>query len=141
MPAVSQAQDRKYVAGLFDGEGHVSIKKHLKNMTIGITNGYLPILEKLQEKYGGVIQELKRYKDNHSRTWQWIARNKETFDNFLNDVDMDIRIKIPQVFAAECFATTMLKCGGNRRKERLSPLAWAVRREALENLRRFNRAS
>jgi hypothetical protein len=51
-----------------------------------------------------------------------------------------VRIKQPQVFAGECFCLTMLKYGGYRKLEYLSELAWAVRAEALANLRVSNRA-
>jgi len=132
-----------YVAGLFDGEGHVTIDKNCKGLQIGITNTNLNIIKMLKKKYGGRIMELKRYFKNHSKTWQWVISRKHLFIKFLDDIDMKVIIKIPQVFAAECFVSTMLDCGGNRRyghaKELLSEINWKVRREALENLRKFNR--
>jgi len=142
MPAKSKVLNLYYTAGLFDGEGHVSIRRDLKGMQIGITNTNLDILEKLRIQYGGRIEELKRYKPTHSRTWHWIISKKEEFVKFLKDIEMKVKIKIPQVFAAEAFTLTMLNCGGNRRegKERLRKIDWEMREEALSNLRRFNSA-
>lgn len=45
----------EYVAGFIDGEGCFTWAKG--SPTVSVTNTYLPILRKLQKKYGGSISE------------------------------------------------------------------------------------
>ncbi len=56
-----------YFAGLFDGEGHISItktkphgpwKSPIYTLQVGVTNTHLPILEALEMKFGGSVHKM-----------------------------------------------------------------------------------
>ena len=81
--------DDAYFAGLFDGEGCVSINKTKgpKNkpysrfgfqLRISITNTNLEVLEKLQKVYGGKIY--KREKSNARSYYDWVAASNQAID-------------------------------------------------------------
>ncbi|HZX14430.1 MAG TPA: LAGLIDADG family homing endonuclease [Thermodesulfobacteriota bacterium] len=73
-----------YLSGLFDGEGYIRVnksqsKKSLKSMqritpdfdlTVGITNSVLEVVEPFKENWGGYIYANKR--DNRKIIFQWI---------------------------------------------------------------------
>ena len=54
--------DVAYLAGLFDGEGHIELqfdKTHFGNVRINIANTHLETIEWIQENWGGNISRLK----------------------------------------------------------------------------------
>lgn len=70
-----------YLAGLFDGEGHVSILKRRKpkiqyTLRIGITNTNLPVLLWVKELIGGNTKIHSGESRNRS-TFDWYAQNTE----------------------------------------------------------------
>ena len=71
----------EYVAGLFDGEGHLGLSsdKDSYQVDITITNTSLPVLLELQKHVGGTVVTLKRYRRQHRpvHTWELSARPAE----------------------------------------------------------------
>ena len=60
--------EKAYIAGIFDGEGHVSIyvqrQKTMRfgyniKLRVGITNSFLPLLKWIQSEFGGQIWKKK----------------------------------------------------------------------------------
>jgi hypothetical protein len=105
--------DLAYVAGLFDGDGCIYIKKNLpsalrrmKNpgyeIAVAIANTYPPILKELKNWFGGTIKKTKRKKDNHSILYQWGLTSKSALP-FLRMVYPYLRIKKEQVMWALLF--------------------------------------
>ena len=104
--------DDGYIAGLFDGEGSVSIGirrtkgEKVKNGTPGktyigyalviqITNGYKPILDAVRAIYGGRVYKQSVYKGSRP-CWVWNLRAQAS-RVFLTMVQHYIHIKRAQV--------------------------------------------
>jgi hypothetical protein len=67
-----------WLAGLFDGEGSIILKKRSRpnslSSRITITNTFYPLLERVIEVTGtGKLYEMTRYKPDpsHARSWNW----------------------------------------------------------------------
>ena len=106
-----KAVDWAYYAGLFDGEGHITLSKRYSRRdgrfsycrSIGITNTNKPVLDKLASQLYGCI-----YINNHKRkkrqrtAYVWVAYG-ETMRIFLKGVLPYLKIKKGQ---AEVLLTT-----------------------------------
>ena len=80
-----------YAAGLFDGEGYVRVNVwHKPNSThtryqvfVGLGVTHLPVIQQLQEQYGGGINEnrhdLRNPKNRIQFTWNVVSRNANDF--------------------------------------------------------------
>lgn len=67
-----------YTAGLFDGEGTVTLTKaHKRNKfrapVVSVTSTSIDLLNFLKENYGGYISQKKLYKKHHKQSWAWSA--------------------------------------------------------------------
>ena len=65
-----------YIAGLFDGEGTVTLTKSSKNdkfkiPVASVSSTSYELLKFLQDNYGGSISKQKIYKENHKQSWSW----------------------------------------------------------------------
>lgn len=65
-----------YLAGLFDGEGWVSvIYKRNPNLSLGLFVGvkmtHRVAVEQFQERFGGSVTHVVHPNPNHSDTWTW----------------------------------------------------------------------
>ena len=99
-------RDKVYIAGLFDGEGHVFItedmrpnyKTSLHILRTGVTNTYKPVIEWLFSIYPTTISKRVRHK-NHP-TWKpcyfWEASSKKAL-YFLKSIYPYLKIKKEQV--------------------------------------------
>lgn len=64
-------QDVAWFAGLFEGEGYISIARG-RHVYVGINMCDLDVLQKVREVTGrGYIKERKVYKDHHRRSYTW----------------------------------------------------------------------
>ena len=70
--------DDRYAAGIFDGEGCVLINKRVLkasneipqyNLKISITATYLPMLEAMQQTYGGSVQAVNNKVNKPLYSW------------------------------------------------------------------------
>jgi len=75
--------DKKYLAGLIDGEGYIGCegKKYVKAI-INIANTYKPLIEILHNEFGGSMREYidkRSYKSGRFRkpVYHWIIRNSQ----------------------------------------------------------------
>lgn len=82
--------DKAYYAGLFDGEGTVTMTKKKKDLpfrvpVVSMSSTTLELLEHVQHNYGGSISPHKTYKDHHKISWSWKLDNRKALD-FLRDI-------------------------------------------------------
>ena len=52
---VDSKEQIAYIAGVFDGEGHVSVRTNCRSVTAAITSTDVDILEKVENVFGGTI--------------------------------------------------------------------------------------
>lgn len=69
-------EDLAYAAGLFDGEGTVTLSKQkasakFRTPTVSVSSTTLSLLEFLKELFGGSIVAQKVYQDHHKQSWSW----------------------------------------------------------------------
>ena len=82
---------KEYIAGLFDGEGHVSITESLRKggnypkLLIKITNTFLPVLEEIQLIYGGSFYKQPKAKDHYLQV-HVLSLSVEQSKTFLKDI-------------------------------------------------------
>lgn len=79
-----------YSAGLFDGEGTVTLlrtsKKHLYRFPIAsLTSTTYEFITFLQNTFGGYIVNQKTYKSHHKRAWIWTC-SSNTALSFLSQI-------------------------------------------------------
>ena len=103
--------DKRYLAGLFDGEGCVMIRRMaLKSgftqyaMIVAITNSYLPILTELREIYGGSVN-FARSQSQTDKCFRWTACANIGL-RFLQDISRYVIIKKEEVVGAIEFQTS-----------------------------------
>ncbi|GAI94911.1 unnamed protein product, partial [marine sediment metagenome] len=88
--------DLAYAAGLFDGEGCISISRKQRGRyfdlicRVGICDKEVPTL--LQKQFGGSVYESHR--DGLKTSWQWTVCSKNAL-SFLEAVCGHLRIKKP----------------------------------------------
>ncbi len=69
-------KDDIYTAGLFDGEGTVTLATangKFRFPVVSVSSTTHSLLEFLQNSYGGHISKHKTYKDHHLKSWSWKA--------------------------------------------------------------------
>lgn len=72
--------DLAYAAGLFDGEGTVTLSKHqatdkFRCPTLSMSSTTLSLLEFMRDVFGGSISFHKTYKSHHKSSYSWKVRN------------------------------------------------------------------
>ena len=88
----------EYLAGLFDGEGHVTVTRNRANareyLTVGcgISNQNRSVLETIREQYGGGIYCGNHATETRKATYAWLARSVE-MTQFLQAVLPYLQIK------------------------------------------------
>lgn len=88
-----------YVAGFFDGEGHIMItsyrtkEKYLSYVLhVGVTNTNREILEQFAKVFGGRIFVKKSYSPMHRTSYRW-ALHCGTARDFLNKILRHLKLK------------------------------------------------
>lgn len=76
-----------YTAGLFDGEGTVTLTKRGKSRLpiVSVTSTTYELLQFLKQTYGGTISKQKVYKKHHKQSWSWKAAY-DTAISFLSSI-------------------------------------------------------
>jgi hypothetical protein len=103
----------KYAAGLFDGEGYVGLAKDgaRLRLRLEVSGCYKPALEKLAERWGGIVYKDKR-KDPAWRTeWKWHLGGRGDIAHFLSEVQPYLLEKRSQV------GLVLAMLGGNVSRE------------------------
>ena len=108
-----------YLAGLFDGEGSVSIYKIKKNrnpqyvLKIKIYSTKKKILNEIKEEFGGSIIKKDKQKNNHKSCYYWTTTTKKA-KRVLNSMLPDLRIKQEHAKLAIEFQNREKYRGGRR---------------------------
>ncbi len=108
---------KEYLAGFFDGEGHVSITwtkkgdwKSSPKLAVKMTNTYLPLMEEIQKEYGGNMYKGKNVKEHYLQVYT-LSLTVEESKRFLNDVMPFLKIKKRQAEIALIFSSTIYRRG------------------------------
>lgn len=107
---------KEYIAGLFDGEGHVSItwatRRGVKcpKLCVKISNTHLPVLLKIKAMYGGSIYANKKQYESYLQCYV-LSFTVEQSKKFLKDILPYTIIKQSQIIEALKFASTVYRRG------------------------------
>lgn len=94
-----------YLAGLFDGEGHISIYTHTDKalargwihtpvIKLGLTKGQ-EIVREYQVRFGGTFY-LRKYQNNHADLLIWTLRGRDNITKFLDEIGTHLILKREQ---------------------------------------------
>lgn len=76
--------DIVYAAGLFDGEGSISLVKHRINRwhspQVSIASTDYEVCEWFQSRFGGTIVTKQPRQPNHSLSWDWRLTDRRALD-------------------------------------------------------------
>jgi hypothetical protein len=94
----------EYAAGFMDGEGCINVSSCRSSLFIRvlIVNTNKEVLELFKQRWGGNIQQNKRYKDNWKTSFTWRVSHISCF-NFLTDIYPFLIVKKKQAEAAFVF--------------------------------------
>lgn len=122
-----------YVAGLFDGEGCVSIGGYDKcRLQLEVANTHLPVLLQLKTQYKGSVQPTKKAVPQARQCYKWYVTGKSRSQSFLLEILPHLVIKREQVEHA--LALLSLIGDGTRVPEE----AWDKRYVLAEAIRTLN---
>lgn len=103
----------EYIAGLFDGEGCITIRQHTKRdgrvqhyISLNITNIYKPLLESLKELFGGVVRIKPKSQLGNLQVYTW-ELNGIMCSEFINSIITHSIIKQEQLQVGLDFIATM----------------------------------
>jgi len=79
-----------YIAGLFDGEGTVTLSRNNKNdkyraPVVSMSSTSIELLEFLSSEFGGSIVNQKVYKEHYKKSWSWKLQRRNCI-YFLNSI-------------------------------------------------------
>jgi LAGLIDADG DNA endonuclease family protein len=137
----------QYVAGLFDGEGMVSLclcnrrpwksdpskRTFQLKFVVGISNTHKPIIELLKRQFNGDISCSNR-NSRHKAVWAWKVTGRDTQLKFLTYIRNFVIIKSRQVDLGIQYAKTIGDIG-----QRTSQADWSLRLAIYNELRSLNR--
>jgi len=81
---------RSYIAGLFDGEGTITLSYKHKNDLFrapvsSMSSTTFELLDLLKSSYRGTISKQKIYKEHHKQSWTWRLENDKCL-KFINEI-------------------------------------------------------
>jgi hypothetical protein len=133
-------RDRAYIAGLFDGEGHVRVNEAVQLTTVGyrvrvtLTNTDLKVLRWVQKCYGGKIGELARDPSLHRKPCYVLWFRHAEMTPFLKAVFPDLRIrKEPAKLALQFLAL-------KKQNDKPSPAQHRAQARLYKSYRKYRRA-
>ncbi len=127
-----------YLAGLFDGEGFISIRpqcstRKLSSVTtqvgIGMTDRYI---EKLYKRFGGSFT-IEPAKDNHKEVYRWTLSRKADMKKFLEYIYPYLNIKKKQTRIMLNFIKIKTVSGRER-----TPTDIKLAKKYIEKIRKLN---
>jgi len=140
----------EYVAGLFDGEGMVSLvyvagrkwkSDPTKNIgalkfVVGMSNTFKPVLEQVQAAFGGDlnINNAVKKQPHHKQVWAWKITGRDKAIRFLLTIQPHVIIKAEQVTLGLSYLETVGTLG-----QRISQDNWDKRVSIFQKLREANR--
>ena len=107
---------KEYIAGLFDGEGHVSITvterrgKVDPKLCVKLTNTHLPVMELVKAQYGGTFYLQKKTEEHYLQVYQ-LTFNVTESKVFLTELIPFLIIKKRQAELALEFSSTVYRRG------------------------------
>lgn len=111
--------DLAYFAGLFDGEGCISIDKDYKGKVyltlscrVAMTN--LWVLQALKFAFGGSVRSVKKQKNHWKQAWIWRVSAQLAL-SFLEQILPYLKLKKPEAEIAIKFARAKMGRQGKRR--------------------------
>lgn len=103
---------RAYIAGLFDGEGCITINNHKAtgygSLCCLLTTTDVPSVDYFKEQYGGHTQMLKRRKATWRDQYQWVVSAKNAIQ-FLYSILPYMKIKKPQALIGIKYQEMLIK--------------------------------
>lgn len=137
-----------YVAGLFDGEGMISIiytkirpwlsdpERHTLafRMVVGVANTHLGVLRLLQAQFSGDITVNARPSKKHKPIGYWKVTSTVPQRRFLETIQPAVVIKSERVVLGLRYLATKVHQGG-----RLTTAQWNERLAIFSELRKLNR--
>ncbi|HEY6022039.1 MAG TPA: hypothetical protein VIY48_19880 [Candidatus Paceibacterota bacterium] len=139
----------EYVAGLFDGEGTVSIvyskirrwkrdpSKYVYGFKIvaGLSSTFHPVLDLLKQQFSGDINiSSPRKESNHKAVGAWKITGHQRIQDFLKTIEPHCIIKKRQVGLGLAYLDT-----GGKSGQRITPELWQRRIDVFNELRGLNR--
>jgi hypothetical protein len=133
-----------YLAGLFDGEGSVTIFCHRAGrrqaqhcMTIMISNTYRPVMDWLVEAFGGCLSHRKVH-GNRRPGFTWIAQGMRAY-HILTIMRPHLKIKMEQADAGIEFQEDMILHWGEHYSKPVPDAIWEKRQAIKERMNHLNR--
>lgn len=129
--------DIRYFAGLFDGEGSVSIlacksgKKHYPKLVLQLTMINEILIRLIHATFGGYVYTIKRQTTAHNTPYKWMAESKVA-GSVLTQLLPHLILKKRQAELALEFLSTATK------SRRISPEVWSRRWEIRNEIVRLN---
>ena len=108
--------DVAYIAGLFDGEGHVSITWTYRKsgrdpkLCVKLSNTYLPVILKIQDMFGGTIYSPVPTEEHYLQVFH-LSFNVSESKVFLKTLMPFLVIKYEQAYWALKFSDTVYRRG------------------------------
>lgn len=128
---------KEYIAGFFDGEGHVSItwtqrgESRNPKLCIKITNTHLPTLNEIKRQYGGCITTNKKQFDHYLQCYV-LNMTVEQSKFFLKDMLPYLFVKKRQAELALMSSETVYRRG----KKPVSDEEIRIREYCMEEVRK-----
>jgi hypothetical protein len=73
-----------WIAGLFEGEGTISILKNKVRLAIQMTD--YDVIKFVYDNFGGNVHAPKKQKSYHKKSWIWYLSKQKEVKDFLNDI-------------------------------------------------------
>lgn len=117
-----------YIAGFFDGEGCVRIKEANQGgnsfyVIAHLTNSYRPVLDEVQELFGGALRKQER--TPNKTIYNWCLSSAEAVD-FLKTISPFLKEKKSQAEFAITFHLAKEKLTGSQKRK------WAKRLSSMK---------
>jgi len=119
-----------WLAGFVDGEGCIFVDGAPNNHgpQVKVANTYLPSLEAIQEREGGRIHEVRRYRPNHKVGYEWRLTSPEAITDLLTRLRPHLRVKEVEAWLMlEFLAQRRVTPRGAERAKGVSPEERALR--------------
>lgn len=146
--------DIRYVAGLFDGEGWITVsvlpitslgsnnryaREHIRyQLFVGISMTHYPIIEALHKQFGGMFTRCstaKRVNPNHRITYTWRVASRKA-GHFLPLIAPHLVVKREEAEIAMEFQRHIQENTGKMKyKPEMRPELYAYRQDVVERLR------
>lgn len=141
---VSEDLDMAYLAGFFDGEGHVGIYERSDKqnggsfrLEVGVTQCDPRPLYRFQEYFGGAVRLARPQKGTVKDLHVWRLSTLDEKEKFLSAMDQWCRVKSSQVgLALEFIGVLRSK---DRKSRSLEPCEVRIRRKYADEIKRLKR--